>query len=405
MDAPQATPEAGTVSGIGADSGHQVSRPAATERSKIGPFVKLLDCGLSLFTPRVKPWTRITRCAKATPFLTRQLSGGCASQVKLEVGMRQLHLSNALLIALFPFLAVTITSAVTPDPRLLSLVPPGAQVVAGMSAPSVPNRPASYLLVTPNNRTDFLDFISLSGIDDSRIYNQIILVAAADERGILTEHSLLASGHFDQARIFKAAVQNGASISEFKGIPVLVLQPLERNRGTSKEVRWLAVIESNVAVFGTIASVQQELDRHLDHSAADLSLRQRLARLRRDDETWCVLAAFVHNYETRRALGSLDASLIDPAHDGDAFQFGIHYGRRIEFEYEITAASSASARATASSLSQPLAGPANGSSLLASPDMTGDGNTVRGVIKVSKTRYSEWLVEVSARRRMAAASH
>ena len=318
--------------------------------------------------------------------------------------MRQLHLSNALLIALFPFLAVTITSAVTPDPRLLSLVPPGAQVVAGMSAPSVPNRPASYLLVTPNNRTDFLDFISLSGIDDSRIYNQIILVAAADERGILTEHSLLASGHFDQARIFKAAVQNGASISEFKGIPVLVLQPLERNRGTSKEVRWLAVIESNVAVFGTIASVQKELDRHLDHSAADLSLRQRLARLRRDDETWCVLAAFVHNYETRRALGSLDASLIDPAHDGDAFQFGIHYGRRIEFEYEITAASSASARATASSLSQPLAGPANGSSLLASPDMTGDGNTMRGVIKVSKTRYNEWLVEVSARRRMAAAS-
>ena len=85
----------------------------------------------------------------------------------------------------------------------------------------------------------------------------------------------------------------------------LVLQPLERNRGTSNEVRWLAVIESNVAVFGTIASVQQELDRHLDHSAADLSLRQRLARLRRDDETWCVLAAFVHNYETRRALGSL----------------------------------------------------------------------------------------------------
>jgi hypothetical protein len=324
---------------------------------------------------------------------------GCASQVKLEVGMRQLHLSNALLIALFPFLAVTITSAVTPDPGLLSLVPPGAQMIAGMSAPSVPNHPASYLLVTPNNTADFLDFISLSGVDDSRIYHQIILVAAADERGILAEHSLLASGHFDQARIFKAAVQNGASLSEFKGIPVLVLQPLERNRGISNEVRWLAVIESNVAVFGTIASVQQELDRHLDHSVVDLSLRQRLARLRRDDETWCVLAAFVHNYETRRALGSLDARLADPAHDGDAYQFGIHYGRRVEFEYEITAASSASAQAIANSLPQPLAGPANGSSLLA------NGNTVRGVVKVSMTRYNEWLAEVSARRRVAAASH
>jgi hypothetical protein len=311
--------------------------------------------------------------------------------------MRPFHLGNVLLLVLVPFLTVAVSSAVTPDPRLLSLVPPGAPFVAGLSAPSAPGRPGSYLVATHNNTVDFRDFISLSGVDDSLFIRQLVLVAAADDKGILTEHSLLVSGHFDQARIFKSAVENGAEVSEFKGIRVLVLRPLERDRGTFNDVRWLALIESDIAVFGTVTMVQQELERHLAHSVADPALMQKLARLRRDDEAWCVIAAFVHNYETRRALGSLDPMLADPAHDGEAFKFGLHFGRQVEFEYEITPASTAGTGIISDSLAQSLAGLKKGSTLLPRADAISGSNTIRGVIKVSMARYSAWLAEAASR--------
>jgi hypothetical protein len=88
-----------------------------------------------------------------------------------------------------------------------------------------------------------------------------------------------------------------------------------------------------VALFGTISTVKGELDRHLAKSAADSSLIQELARLHRDDETWCVVKEFVRNNEIQHALGSLDSTLANLTSDGDAFQFGIRFGNRIRFEF------------------------------------------------------------------------
>ena len=164
--------------------------------------------------------------------------------------MLQLHIGNVLLTALLPFFAVASASAVTPDPKLLSLVPPTAQIVAGMNAPSVSGQPDSFLLITRNNTVDLLDFFALSGVDDSRVIQQIMMVAVEDRTNSLAEHSLLASGRFDQKRIFKAAAQNGATFNDFKGIRVLVVPPFGRDQATFREVRWLAVIDSSIALFG-----------------------------------------------------------------------------------------------------------------------------------------------------------
>jgi hypothetical protein len=73
------------------------------------------------------------------------------------------------------------------DPRLLSLVPPGAAIVAGMTQ----GTPDSYLALTPNNTTDLMDFISIAGVDPTRKIWGTTLVAASDGRGLLSEHSLL----------------------------------------------------------------------------------------------------------------------------------------------------------------------------------------------------------------------
>jgi hypothetical protein len=223
-------------------------------------------------------------------------------------------------------------------------------------------------------------------------------VAAADSTGQLSEHSLLASGNFDGDRIYRSAMDSGSSTTGYRGVSVLVVQPFARERSDFSEVRWLAIPEPSVLLFGSIGSVQQELDRYLNRSSVDPRLEARLSRLRRDDETWCVLS-LTWTQEIRDVLAVIDPKLAAGLKDGDAFQFGIHYGRRVEFEYEITTNSSAATRSISDLLTQSLVGPEKGLALLPPIDLSTDNSTVRGLIKVSMTRYNAWLAEVSARRK------
>jgi hypothetical protein len=309
--------------------------------------------------------------------------------------MKLFHGNRTLAMMFFPLISVEMLLAAPPDLTLLSLVPPGAQIVAGITNRPSPGKPGSFLLMTRNSVIDHRDFISLAGVDNSMIIRQMIFASGGSDTSKFGEHSLLISGHFDQARIFKAAVENGATVTEFRGFRVLVQHPFERELGTFKDVRWLAVIDSNVALFGTRSSVQQELDRHLSGSAVDLSLMQKLDRLRRDDATWSVLGMFKFDDEIEHALGSLDPILATLVHAGTSFLFGVRYGRKIEVEYEGTVPSSESPHTYAnSSMESLVAGNLKGSSLLPHPDLTGERASVRGVVKVAIDRYAAWLAEV-----------
>jgi hypothetical protein len=263
--------------------------------------------------------------------------------------MRRFHPNRTLAMLLFLLGSAARTWA-SPDPRLLSLVPPGTQIVAGVSNPMLHGRTDGFLLMSNEDVVDHRDFLSLAGVDDSLTIDQMLFVAGGSDTSKSGEHGLLMSGHFDQARIFKAALENGAGVSEFRGIRVLVQRPLGRELATFKDVRWLALIDSTVALFGTISSVQQELDRHLAGSAVDPSLMQKLARLRPDDATWSVLGAVKPNDQVKHVLGSLDPTLSNLVQDGDSVQFGVRYGKQVEVEYEITSPSSASAQANSNSL-------------------------------------------------------
>ncbi|HEY1965100.1 MAG TPA: hypothetical protein VGG59_09225 [Acidobacteriaceae bacterium] len=310
--------------------------------------------------------------------------------------MRLSSVTNLLLMVLLLFIETASVSAVTPNSRLVSLVPPSAEVVAGMNAPSGDGGPKNFLLITHNNSMDLDDFIALTGRDPAREIDQVIMVAAEDGRGTFGEHSLLAIGHFDGALISRSAT--GANVSRYRDTPVLVVKPFPREQAIFNDVRWLAMIDSSVAVFGTITQVKQELDRYLSHSAADPLLMQRLARLRRDDDTWCVLARLEYSDKIGSALEILDAKLADFLRDGDSFEFGIHYGRRVEFEYEFNTPRSVGADAVSRSLVQSLAGRnAAESAQLPASTVTRSDRVVHGALKVSRARYDAWIEEVMAR--------
>ena len=307
--------------------------------------------------------------------------------------MRPFGVGNVVLVVLFFLLAIAPGLAVSPNPNLVALVPPTARMVAGMIAPQRGRVPTSFMLITHNNLLDLNDFIALSGADNSRVIEQIIMVASDGGGGMLTEHTLLASGHFDQGLIYRSAYRSvGASAAKYRGIPVLVVQPFARESDSFHDVRWLAMMDSNLAVFGTVASVQQELDRHLDHSVGDPALGRRLAHLRRDDATWCVATLPDHNGEIQSAFEMLDTRLAELLRPGDTLEFGTHYGRQVEFEYEVGLASGHDVESVLASLQPPV----TGSSLLPVAELIKIDGGIRGVLKVSKDRYEAWKAGVVA---------
>jgi hypothetical protein len=309
--------------------------------------------------------------------------------------MRRFLGNICALMTILSFFAVPFSSVASSDPRLLTLVPPDAQIVAGIDSPPPKGQAGSFVLVTPDNMADLEDFFALTGVDSSRIVQHAVFVSIDDNTGHLGEHSLLVSGHFNQARIFKSAADGGANIIHYRGIPVAEIQPFARERGAFNDVRWLAILDSDVLVFGTIPTVLLELDRHLTGSVADPSLLRKLARMHRDDETWCLLSARARNDQIRNTLAALDSNLAKLAGSGDAFQFGIRYRRQVEFEYEVTTASAMATRTISDSLMQSLAGSQKGSSFLSSGNTTDGEKAVRGVVKIPPGRFGTWLAKAS----------
>ncbi len=297
------------------------------------------------------------------------------------------------LIAFLTFFVVPLSSAKS-DRELIAMTPPGAQVVAGINAPPSRDQPDQFVLITHNNIVDFQDLFALTGADNSRFIREVVFVAIANDAGQLNEHSLLASGHFDQKRVYRSAVEGGAALTEYRGIPVLVIQPFARERRSFNDVRWLAVLDSNVLLFGTIDTTRRELDRYVDRSLADPSLLARLAHLRDKDQTWCLLLAPDQSDEIQEVLASFDPKLAKIAQSAGSLEFGIYYGKEVEFEYKSAEDSELADRASVQSLKHPPAASLKEESLLPVLNLVGNNNASGGVIKLSMRRYKAWLVEV-----------
>jgi hypothetical protein len=103
---------------------------------------------------------------------------------------------------------------------------------------------------------------------------------------------------------------------------------------------------------------------------------------------------FKYTGEIKQTLGSLDPDLANLIHDGYPHQLGVHYGKKVEIEYEVTIPSIGFAPAILNSSTQSLVlGNRNGLSLLPSLDLAKDRASRRGVVKVETARYAAWLAE------------
>jgi hypothetical protein len=312
-----------------------------------------------------------------------------------------LRTANAILPLFALFHAVISASALSSDLRLLQMVPPESQVVAGMLSPTPAGQPSGFLLITASNRLDLDDFYSITGADASRLIHQVVFVAAAGGEGRRSEHSLLVKGHFDRNAIFRFAESGNATTETYRGESILVVPPLPRERSRFKQVRWLAILKSDIAIFGTPMIVQQELDRQIASRGPDPILMERLSRLGPRDEIWCLLPASSPGGLIESALEKLDPKLGAIAREGRSMQYGIHFGSHVE----ITASSNHAAPEISNfenDRSDAPSAPAH-SFLAVSPG--GEEDRTITVVKIPRGRYDQCLAEFAKSSLQADVSH
>ncbi len=222
--------------------------------------------------------------------------------------------------------------------KLLSLVPPGAAIVAGFENHPAGNRPGRLLLVTHNDRLDLDDWQALAGVDNTRGIDEVIEVAAASSTGRLTEHLLLVDGHFDKVRIFKAAELNGAERSSYQGETVMLIKPFARERTEMLDTRWLVILDNRIAMFGTPPMVQRALHQYTTHADIDMPLMERLAQMRRDVTSWNVLliSSMANGNIIMKQKNSPLTRLIEGA---EVLMVGARFGPRIRVDFSLHAGS------------------------------------------------------------------
>ena len=295
----------------------------------------------------------------------------------------------SLVVFLLLFHANTARGSST-DLRLLQLVPPDSAVVAGMANSSAQGRENSVLLMTHDNKRDLDDFFAVAGGDATRKFHALVFVKDGADHSKPGGHSLLIGGHFDREVIFRFQ-SIGAVRKDYRGVGVLVVPAFAREQDSFNEVRWLAILDAEIAIFGSVESVERELDRWIDRQPTDTLLLEKFNALNRHEDTWCLLAAVPPGGLAEIALGKLDAKLGDLATEGRPLGYGIRFGRKIE----IIVSADPPANRTRSAADDPRG--VKGMAALNFLASSTRSEAASSVVKVSRRRYEEWVAGFGAR--------
>lgn len=270
------------------------------------------------------------------------------------------------------------------DLPLLSLVPAGTQILAGIGPSEKPQRLARFFLFTVANTIDYEDFISLAGADPSLQIDELIFTASAGSSPANAEHSVIVSGRLQHVRIYRTS-GNSSGALDYRGVVVLPVRPFDRERAYFQQDRLLAVLSPTLAIFGTKATVQEEIDRFLDRSAPDPKIAQSLGLLNSRYDSWYLVRSPMRRAEFARILNGLSPALSEFG-NAEQLLFGIRYRKRVEFEFATIAAPSPERRLDL-----------NGSSKEMFRDENGHAITTVQVVKIDRDRFDKWLVQATGR--------
>lgn len=299
-------------------------------------------------------------------------------------------------------------SASPSSSRILSLVPPGAEVVAGFENHPDSNASGRLLLTTHNNHLDLIDWQSLTGVDSNRVFDEVIEVAASDAGGNLTEHLLLVAGRLDRERIFRSLEENGAPSTDFQGQRIMVIKPFARERGDMLQDRWFVILENRIGILGTPVMVQHALERYADHAVPDSVLEERLSLLRRDVTSWNVLAR-APQIENPFSFSQPHNAWAELQEDTDLLMVGVRFGSKIRIDFSVHSRADRNAefftRKAAFFTETMIAGPDRSPVVPAASERQVDkflvgADHVQGSVELSKQKFVAWCEQFSRRPEM-----
>lgn len=249
------------------------------------------------------------------------------------------QIRTACLCFVFAFLLSLSSSASPSNSKLLWLVPPGAQMVAGFENYRDPGHHGQFLLTTRNNRLDLADWQAIAGVDHKRAFDEVIEVAASPIGGRLSDHLLLVAGRFSAATIFKSLELNGAKRIVSEGQTVMLIEPFAREKGLLVGTRWLVILEDRFVMLGTPKMVQAGLHRYFNHADSDMILRERLSQLPREVTSWNVLSSVTWSPTEYRAASP--SSPWQKVFEGASVMIvGAHFGSKIHLHFSLHASES-----------------------------------------------------------------
>ena len=302
----------------------------------------------------------------------------------------RLRLAN-FVVAVFAVCAIP-ASAAPKDSKLISMVPPGAQIVSGFE--NKPNKVGGPLLMTTvNNVLDLDDLRSLSGVDPKRGFSEVIEVTFAPAGTALNEHLLLSAGKFQREAIFRAAQLNGATSVQYLAETVLVVEPFSREKAQMKDTRWLAILDDKIALFGTPWMVQQALNRFENRTLPDPILMTRLALFRHDVDCWNVLTSLPR---LQQNVFVQSRSPLSALFDGaELMMVGVRFDSKVRVDFMLHASqdpASLDVKQKADQISRVFAPSTAGDDAHLSPlkDLQLDEKAVRASVVLSDEEFVSW---------------
>jgi len=296
------------------------------------------------------------------------------------------------LLALAGFASLSCSASPT-NSKLLWLVPPGAQIVAGFENYHDERHHGQLLLTTRNNRLDLADWQAIAGVDHERAIEEVIEVAASPDGGVLPEHLLLVAGRFNCNKILRSLQLSGAKQTEYEGQQVILVEPFAREKGVMNGTRWLIILENRLVMLGTPSIVQKSLHRYLNHADVDMVIRERLSQLPLDVNSWNVLSSLpkTPTYYTAPKPASPWARFFEGA---DVLIVGARFGSKIRMHFSLHANEDRGKRffeQKTTSFADVFAPGRTGSSR---PPRVGDvevrPNRVQGSIQLSRKQFDAW---------------
>jgi hypothetical protein len=151
----------------------------------------------------------------------------------------------------------------------------------------------------------------------------------------LEDHLLLVAGHFNRTRVWQSAIGSGSTSINYKGHELLEIRPFKREHRSMPDVRWMAILNNRVLVFGVPNLVARALAREERGQPADPILLQRLGQLHPDVNSWSIIAVATPVLARHMAPHIFPASLETILKDADEVELGIHYGRSARIDFSV----------------------------------------------------------------------